>query len=388
MSKQRFTDRWLQSPTLTPDKGRAEFVDGLCPGLHLRVTIQGTRTFSAMFRVNGKLTRETIGRYPRVALSDARQSALRMMRNSQDGADARERRSRAPCTVTYGELVETYVEKHLKVNARSWRNIRSGLLGKRMAPFIKRTVASMTRREIIDLCDSIVAEGSPQAAVNHLRYLKMLFNWAAGRDMIVNNPCTGVKPPAKTVERDRVLSDSELGAVWGATFQLLSPWGEMFRMFMLTGQRRSEVATMRWGEVAGNIWTIPRGKVKKDRAHAVPLSVTAVATLGSLDDLPRFDEDGFVFSTTGGSSPSSNFCKVKRELDKLSGTSGWTIHDIRRTVRSKLAELGVPREVARKVLNHEDGKVDRIYNRHEYLAEKREALERWERMLISLTAKG
>jgi len=385
MSKQRFTDRWLQSPTLTPGKGRAEFVDTLCPGLHLRVTIQGTRTFSAMFRVNGKLTRQTIGRYPRVPLGDARSSALRIMRDAQDTADARERRIRAPCTVTYGELVDTYTEKHLKVNARSWRNIRSGLSGKRMAPFMKRTVATITRREIIDLCDSIVAEGSPQAAVNHLRYLKMLFNWAAGRDMIVNNPCAGVKPPARAVERDRVLSDTELSAVWRATFQLPSPWGEMFRMFMLTGQRRSEVATMRWSEVAGNIWTIPREKVKKDRAHTVPLSVTALATLGSLEDLPRLEEDGFVFSTTGGASPSSNFCKVKRELDRLSGVAGWTIHDIRRTVRSKLAELGVPREVARKVLNHEDGKVDRIYNRHEYLAEKRKALERWERMLLGLT---
>jgi integrase len=240
-------------------------------------------------------------------------------------------------------------------------------------------VASITRREIIDLCDSIVAEGSPQAAVNHLRYLKMLFNWAAGRDMIAGNPCTGVKPPARTVERDRVLSDAELSAVWQATFQLPSPWGEMFRMFMLTGQRRSEVAMMRWSEVARNIWTIPQ-----DRAHTVPLSSHAVAILASLGGLPRLEADGFVFSTTGGASASSNFCKVKRELDRLSGVTGWTIHDIRRTVRSKLAELGVPREVARKVLNHEDGKVDRIYNRHEFLAEKREALERWERMLMGL----
>lgn len=260
MSKHRFTDRWLHSSTLTPDTGRAEFVDNLCPGLHLRVTIQGTRTFSAMFRVNGKLVRETIGCYPRVSLSDARLSALDMMRNAQETADARERRSRAPCTVTYGELVETYTEKHLKMNARSWRNIRSGLLGRRMAPFMKRTVASITRREIIDLCDAIVAGGRPQAAVNHLRFLKMLFNWAAGRDLIVNNPCTGVKPPARTVERDRVLSDAELGAVWRASFQLQSPYGEMYRMFLLTGQRRSEVATMRWSEVTGNIWTIPREK--------------------------------------------------------------------------------------------------------------------------------
>jgi integrase len=122
--------------------------------------------------------------------------------------------------------------------------------------------------------------------------------------------------------------------------------------------------------------------VKKDRAHAVPLVKTAQRTLAGLRTRPRFEGGEYVFSTTGGLSPSSNFCKVKRQLDALSGVTGWTIHDLRRTVRSKLAELGVPREVARKVLNHEDGKVDRIYNRHEYLAEKREALERWERALL------
>jgi integrase len=338
-----------------------------------------------MFRVNGKLRRETIGRYPRVSLSNARSAALDRMRVAQDGADARERRSRAPATITYSELVEAYTDKHLKVNARSWRNIHRGLTGRVMLPFLKRSVATITRREIIDLCDAMVAAGTPQAAVNHLRYLKMLFNWAAGRDMIINNPCAGVKPPARTVERDRVLSDAEIAAVWDGTLKLPTPYGEMYRMFMLTGQRRSEVSTMRWGELAGNLWTIPREKVKKDRAHTVPLSPTARATLTKLAKRPRFDDDGFVFTTTGGTSASSNFAKVKRQLDQISGVTGWTIHDIRRTVRSKLAELGVPREVARKVLNHEDGKVDRIYNRHEYLAEKREALERWEKMLISLT---
>ena len=271
------------------------------------------------------------------------------------------------------------------MNARSWRNIRTRLLSPVMQPFLKRTASSITRREVIGLCDGLIAAGTPQAAVNHLRYLKMLFNWAAGRDMIDRNPCEGVKPPARAVERDRVLTDLEIASVWKASSRLPSPYGEMYRMFFLTGQRRSEVATMRWSEVVGDLWTIPREKVKKDRPHSVPLSPTANAILAELNQRPRFAADGFVFSTTGGASASSNFCKVKAELDRFSGVTGWTIHDIRRTVRSKLAELGVPREVARKVLNHEDGKVDRIYNRHEYLAEKREALQRWKGMLISLT---
>ena len=138
---------------------------------------------------------------------------------------------------------------------------------------------------------------------------------------------------------------------------------------------------MRWGEVNGNIWTIPRERVKKDRAHAVPLTKTALNALATLE---QYGDDAFVFTTTNGERASSNFVKVKRELDRLSGTSDWTIHDIRRTVRSKLAELGVPEVVARKVLNHETGKIDRIYNRHDYLLEKREALGKWEKRLLSL----
>ena len=116
MSQLRFTDRWLQSPTSVPAEGRAEYVDGLCPGLHLRVTAQGTRTFSAMFRVNGKLTRQTIGRYPRVSLSNARSAALDLMRTAQDGADARERKSRAPATVTFYGWISTRCSSSLWIS--------------------------------------------------------------------------------------------------------------------------------------------------------------------------------------------------------------------------------------------------------------------------------
>jgi integrase len=244
-----------------------------------------------------------------------------------------------------------------------------------------RAAASIVKRDIVFGIDGIVAKGTPQAAVNILRRLKMLFNWAVERDMLPANPCAGIRTPARTVERDRVLSDEEIAAVWAASHQLPAPYGQMYRMFLLTGQRRSEVATMRWSEVTGDVWLIPREKVKKDRPHAVPLSATAAATLASL---PRYGADAFVFTTTGGKSASSNFAKVKAQMDRLSGVSDWTIHDIRRTVRSKLAEPGVPRDVARKVLNHEEGKVDRIYNRHEPLAKKREALERWETRLLQL----
>jgi len=384
MATVRFTDKWLGASSLTPAEGRTEYVDGLCPGLYFRVTSTGIRTFSVMFRLNGKLTRRTIGRYPRVSLANARRSALDVMRKAQEGIDAREHRAREGSTLTYAELAAAYVEKHLRLNARSWKNISSGLVHTRMDRFKKRRVADIRRRDIIELIDEIVAEGKPQAAINQLRFLKMMFNWAAGRDMIAANPCDGVKPPGRTHERDRVLSNGEIVAVWNATAQLPQPFGAMYRMFMLTGQRRGEVATMQWREITDRVWTIPREKVKKDRPHAVPLTTTAMATLATLT---RYGDDAFVFTTTGGERPSSNFDKAKQQLDRVSGTSGWTIHDLRRTVRSKLAELRVPEIVARKVLNHETGKVDRIYNRHEYLNEKREALKKWEKMLLSLATR-
>ncbi len=389
MTVQRFTDKWLQSPSIVPAEGRAQFVDALCPGLQLRVTVKGTRTFSVLVRSGGRAQRQTIGTYPRVTLMEARDRALEALRAADRGIVGLGKRSLVREDLTLQQLVDAYVARHLKPNAKSWKNIKSYFVGSRkqvsrIHHLLPRRVSEITKADVVDVIDAVMAEGKPQSAVNLLRYIKMLFNWAADRDLVPANPFERIRPPARTRERDRVLSDLEIAAVWHASFQLMTPYGQMYRTFLLTGQRRSEVSTMRWSEVTGDTWVIPREKVKKDRAHAVPLTQTARDTLASLTN---YGAEAFIFTTTGGESSSSNFAKVKREIDRLSGASGWTIHDIRRTVRSKFAELRVPREVARKVMNHEDGKVDRIYNRYEYLIEKQEALARWEKNLLGLVAR-
>ena len=383
MARHRFTDKWLKHlPPANAD--RLEFVDAICPGLYLRVGRTGTKTFSALIRVAGRLQRQTIGRYPRWTIADARQQAMKLMRDADIGIDPRAEAQALKEAITFEDLVKAFVEQHLKPNARSCRNIQSNLSNPRLRHFFKRPAASITKKDIVAVLDKIVATGKPHGATNVLRNLRMMYNWAADRDMVSSNPCDRIRPPVRTTERDRVLADEEIVAVWNATYQLPWPYGMMYRSFMLTGQRRSEVATMRWSHIKDNVWTIPREVVKKDRPHAVPLSTAMVKNLGKSC---FFGPDAYVFTTTGGEAPSSNFHKTKKELDRLSGVTGWCIHDIRRTVRSKLAELGVPREVARKVLNHEDGKVDRIYNRHEYLAEKREALEKWGKHLMQLVAR-
>lgn len=380
MAKKRFTDKWLKHLP-PPRTGRLEFVDAICPGLQLRLSYKGTKTFSVVYRIHGRLLRTGIGRYPLWSLADARRKAQEILRGADEGIDPRIEAKEDREAITYAEMVEAYTDLHLKPNVRSWRNISSHLRHARLNHFKTRKAASIEKREIVAVIDKIVTAGMPAAAINSLRYLKMVFNWAAGRDMVPLNPCNNIPPPARAVERDRILSNDEIVAVWNATYLLPSPFGEMFRMFMLTGQRRTEVSNMRWSHLGEDVWTIPRELVKKDRAHAIPLTREMIKTLPS----KCFCVDNpYIFSTTGGKSPSSNYCKMKRKLDELSGTSGWRIHDIRRTVRSKLAELRVPQEVARKITNHADGKIDRIYNRHEYLAEKREALEKWENHLMEL----
>jgi integrase len=313
MALHRFTDPWIRSCSQPPD-GRLEFADELCPGLHLRITCRGKKTFSAMVRVNGRLQRRTIGRYPLVSLAEARERTRGMLRLASEGVDSRQPAATSEAKLTYAELVDTYHERHLQPNARSANLIRGNLRHPKLRHFNTRPVAGIARAEIIDVLDSFLAAGAPQAALNIYRNLKMLFTWAWKRDMIADNPCERIPPPAKAVERDRVLRDSEIVAVWNAADQLPPPFRQFVRLLMLTGQRRTEVATMRWDDITGDTWVIPRERVKKDRPHAVPLTATA---LGTLAELPRFVNGGFAISTTGGLKASTGFSKMKEQLDKL-----------------------------------------------------------------------
>lgn len=377
MTRRKFTEQWLRS-IKTPKTERLEFVDALCPGLYLRVSPRGIRSFSALSRVAGRLVRVTIGRHPRWSVAEAREEARTLLRAMDAGTDPRIRPEPA---MTYSDIVDAYFVRHLEPNVRSARNIRRNLQHKGLERFLPRPASAITKRELAEAVSKIAIDGSPHTATNVLRNLKMMFNWAVSVDLIASNPCGAIRPPARTTERDRVLTDAEIVAVWQAMDALDPPFRQMFKMFMLTGQRRCEVSTMRWSDIVGDVWTIPREAVKKDRPHSVPLPPLARQILSTT---PSFGAEAFVFTTDGGKSSCSGFSKKKAELDRLSGVSGWTIHDLRRTVRSKMAELRVPREIARKVLNHEDGKVDRIYNRHEYLDEKREALEKWAEHLKAL----
>ena len=178
----------------------------------------------------------------------------------------------------------------------------------------RRPIGSIARRDVIALIDKKIASGAEVQANRVLARLKTLFGWAVEKDRITANPCDGLKPPTKERARDRVLSDLEIGAFWTATGELDWPFGPLFRLLLLTAQRRDEVATIEWAELdlEKRLWSLPREKAKNDQGHDVHLSAQALDILGPL---PRV-AGGLVFSTNGRTAV-SGFSRAKERLDAL-----------------------------------------------------------------------
>jgi integrase len=226
-----------------------------------------------------------------------------------------------------------------------------------------------------------------------LARLKTLFRWASDMDLIVADPTTGVRRRVKEVARDRALTDDEIRWFWAGCDAAGWPFGALFQLLLLTGQRRDEIGTMEWPEVdvEKRLWAIPRGKAKNDRAHEVHLSELAV---GIIEGLPKVGKDArFVFSTNNGARPVSGFSRAKAALDRRmselaeTAVEPWILQDLRRTAATGMAKLNIAPHVVDKILNHVSGTirgVAAVYNRHDYSGERKAALEAWGRYVESL----
>lgn len=181
------------------------------------------------------------------------------------------------------------------------------------------------------------------------------------------------------MSRERVLSDNEIATCWRTAAAEGFPFSSFLQILILTGQRRGEVAGLRWSEIDFGkcIWTIPAQRAKNGNSHTVPLAPVVVEILKSA---PRFLNSDLVFTTTGKTAI-SGFDRLKRRLEDVIGLDAehWRLHDIRRTVATNMAIIGVQPHIIEAVLNHRSGIISgvaAVYNRHAYIDEKREALER------------
>ena len=282
-------------------------------------------------------------------------------------------------------LAETYLTAYAKTH-RSGHEVRRQFNTYVLPEWGDRRARDITKRDVRQLHDKVAKRG-PRMAGLMLANLRPFFKSLVKADLIPANPCEGVDG-AKSGERERVLNAAEIGAFWRACEAQGYPFGHMYQMLLLTGQRRTEVAEMRWAELdaEGAVWTIPPERAKNKNGHRVPLSALAQEILHSV---PRIQDSLYVF-TTRGSTASTGYSKSKARIDKaMQATEEWDLHDLRRTCASGLGELRVAPHVIEAVLNHKSGQIKgvaRVYNRYDYEDEKRDALDAWAHKLAVITA--
>jgi integrase len=382
-----------------PANKRQEIMDGQVRGLFLLVQPTGAKSFAVRYSRAGRVMKVTLGPYPALSLVEARRRALGIAASVANGADpaeekkaARKAAARVPETVkTVRTIADEFLKRHTNEhNGARWATETQRILDRNILPSIgDRPAVEVDKAAINDMLDIITARG-PIAANRTLAVTKKLFRWSLGRGYVDRDPCAGIAKPGAEQRRDRVLSDDELAHVWRAAEGVAYPFGPAVRTLILTGQRREEVGAMRWSEIdlAEKIWTLPAARAKNNVEHVVPLSDAARLLLRSL---PRIGRAGFVFTTTGETAV-SGWSKAKANLDdaileamqkedpKAEPLERWTMHDMRRTVATGLAGLGVALPVVEKILNHVSGSfggVAGVYQRFAFATEKREALDKW-----------
>lgn len=262
---------------------------------------------------------------------------------------------------------------------RSWRDIQSVWDNWASDRIGHIKLQDLTVYHALDLRDHVTIESSALRASKVLIYIRPMLSWAAGERLVEANPWAGVAIGEMAQARDRVLTETEWLAIWHATFE--EPYGGFFRFLMMSAQRKGNVASMRWDEIDGDIWTIPRDKFKatrpeKARAHEVPLSKALQTIL-----LERPQIGPFVFGVFGDK-PLTFGSRQKDRLGDLAGVSNWRLHDLRRTAATRMAERKVSRFIIERVLGHADSGVTAIYDRASYREEKVAALEELSRSLM------
>ena len=355
--------------------------DAGCPGFGVKVTPKGRKVFIVLYRTGGagsKLRKYTIGPYGRVTLHQARVAAQKVFTAKLDGRDPAAEKRQAKRRVVADrveDLLETFISQRLSQN-RSGVEISRLLRREVGKPWAGSSIHEITKRDVVEAISTIEQRGAPGAANKTLKSLKTFLRWCVGRAVLDQSPAEGVPLPAKEVARDRVLDDKELAQIILAARKMCGPYGGIVELLALTGQRREEVARLTWEELdlAQRVWTIPKSRTKNAKSHVVHLSDQSVALL------KRANRRGALVFSPLGAKPFRNFGRAKRLLDRRSGVTGWRLHDLRRTCVSGMARLGVAPHVADKILNHQSGTISgvaAVYQRHEFLAERRAALNLW-----------
>lgn len=392
-----------------PAEGRIVVRDPGCRGLTLRVSASGARSWSVEVK-NGKTQKRiTLGDAYEISLAKARSEAMaKRVDYKERGVDpAKERRERqraeaqqredekrrrkaqkaggTPTDTVRGLLDQFEKRKAKPAGLRSWPDMRK-MIEFNFGSLLDQTPNDLSRADLLLVLDNaMVDRKAPISGKRAVRYLGRVYGWALKKDLVAANPAAGldlnelVRPERS---RSRVLTNDEIRAVWKAATDSGAPFGDLCRLYLLTGLRREEGAGMKWSDLDGD--TLALAATKTDEPHRLPLSRAAVGIVRAQPKRkarrhPSDGSEAFVFALSNGAPMAgkhTNWCRENRRLITAAGTAPWTWHDLRRTCRTTLAGIGVDDLVAELILNHAlPGQLRRTYNLHRYQGEMRTALE-------------
>jgi integrase len=369
----KLTPAFVAKPPRSAKSDRAFYWDTTQSGFGLMVTAAGHRSFVVQYRADRTSRRMHLK--PGLGLADARREAKAILGRVAKGGDPLSDKRKA--AQASANSLRAVVEAFLHREGPKLRSAdeRRKTFERLVYPKIGAAqIDAIRRSDIVRLLDGIEDKSGPRMAHVVLAYISRVFNWHAGRHDDFRSPLVrGMgRVNAQERARSRVLSDAELRAVWTTAEASGKLFDRYVQFVLLTAARRNEAANMTRDELEGADWLIPASRMKSKQDHLVPLSQKALETLAKLPTIGR--PDGFVF-TNNGRRPFRGFVAFKADLQRRSGTGGWTLHDLRRTARTLMTRAGVPADHAERCLAHVIGGIRGTYDRHSYRDEKARAFE-------------
>jgi integrase len=390
--------------SLKPRDHRYEINDPACAGLQLRVADTGVKSWHWRFYWHGKRARLVLGVWPKTSLADAHEKAHAARALLGRGIDPRragltlasrvkpDRPAReGPSGYSVEHLAREFMMRHVQRQRRRPEYVQRILNAEVLPRWGKRDARTIKPREVIELLDEI-ADRAPVMANRVAGILSQMFRFGIHRSIVESTPVQLLyRPGGKEKPRARILTEEELKAFLqnlddACRFQRLP---HVLRLLLLTLQRRSELALAEWREfdLKAKTWTIPDAHAKTGKGHIVPLSDWALRELEKLKVMASGSR--YVLPGTGKSGPIDPKYvtrSVARCLNRFKrhGVAAFTPHDLRRTGRTGLARLGIKVDAAERVLNHARERMEATYDVHDYIEEKREALDKWARHLAEL----
>jgi integrase len=371
--------------------GWRDISDGAVPGLKLRVSPKSEKVFSFVSQVGKKRRRHELGAYPALSLADARERARELKAAAAGGMSPEEYERKVVAeNMTLATAHATYLEAVASGLKPNWLGLKRKMFEHHVPDTLAhKPIKDIQRLDVADLGDRIAKRGYPTQANRVQDEVMACLRWCADQDLIASVPTLGRRSRQPESPRDRTLTDAELGDLWKHLGDLTSVVEDFVRLLILTGQRRDEVREIHSREIdaRSRIWTIPADRYKTGRAHTVPLPDGAWEVIER-----RMAEvgDGYLLPHRDGPEKPWNGTRnaMEQVRRKVLGKTDYTLHDIRRTVRTGLVRINISEVVAERVIGHEPQGIVKVYDRYDRLDERRRALEAWERQVRALAGEG